>query len=164
MKDILCALLSVAFLGTCTAEAQVVPPFYGNTAQEVALQVAEEMLSMNPSIEFGAFILCDEALCWSTDFAIGGAASITGEENLRIFPKTLPEIDQTVGYLHTHPKQINKGFNSSYLVNELNKRPSFQDYLATSFFAQEGKVNQPFNLWIVGPDEVLRSYPLPQPE
>lgn len=162
MKDLLCSVATL-ILTSCTTQAVAQEPVRIEAGDEssLALSVAKEMLSRPKGLEYGAFLLCDKGTCWSSDFAYGNENSISSAENIRIYPKE--QTDLIVAYIHVHPYSTNSRHNIEYLLNEVNKTPSFQDYLAAQFFADDGAVYQDFNLWIVGPDDVLRSYPLPKP-
>lgn len=147
------ALAAVVSLAACSTAQKP-------SAERVAERVAQDFLEMGKEQEFGAFISCDETKCWSSEYAIGDESSVSGEENNRIFPFDRP--DDVVGYIHSHPRTKTGFAVYVRLVNRLNERPSSQDYFANAYYASQGDVYQDYTLWIVGPDTVLRAYPLPK--
>jgi len=164
MKSLLCGVFGT-LLSTCAAPAvaedRPTVKYEANTVPELVEIVSQAMLDKNTLNEYGAFLSCDTNKCWSSDFAYGDDRSISGEENKRIWPKYSPDL--VVGYIHVHPYTEDWHVNNEFLVNELNKMPSSTDYFSMVTFAEQGKVYQPFALWIVGPDDVTREYPLPRP-
>jgi len=133
----------------------------GKNEQIVATKLAQIINSKDDLYEYGAFISCDSLSCWSSDLAYGSTNSISTFEVNRIFPDDLP--DTVVGFIHSHPKDTSAFKDTQrVMLNELNKSPSSNDYFAMEEYASRGKVYQPFNLWIIAPDNTLRKYPLPQ--
>ena len=128
--------------------------------ETVVSMTAQDIREMNPLVEHGAYIYCnDPDDCFSSDIVTGGPVSISGDQlnTIRDFDRT----DDIVGFIHNHPMSTEGTNTFRYLLDVLNRMPSTQDYVSSTFTALEGDYKQDYTIYIIGPDAVLRSYPLP---
>lgn len=134
------ALAGTMLLASCvTLEPDITP---------VVAKAAAEINAGDPFIEYGTFLYCDEETCWYPEIIKGEAYSVD------LAPAAIQEqLGNLVGSVHSHPAQDN------ILLNEINTTPSDTDWATNYLFSL--KSDKPYVIYIIGPDDIMRPYPLP---
>lgn len=131
--------------------------------EKVARQLADEINTMNPKLEHGAFIYCAKKnKCWGSAIVTGGPASISYFQIEPIYMEDMT--DMMVGFIHSHPPETSPDSKTRFVYDSANRSPSVGDYEFAAATIQAGRKFQEYTLYIVGPDTNLYTYPLPSPK
>ena len=121
----------------------------------IVRQATSEINSLDPHKEHGTFFYCSQGDCWYPEILTGEAWSID------LGPALITEhYPFLVGSIHSHPKSTEHSPEDNALLDAINITPSPTDWGSGAAVSRDF-AELPFTVYIIGPDDVVRAYPLP---
>lgn len=168
MRRTVLAALATLFLTTCGGPA-LASDWVGDKGQiaqadSQSTTFLKRLDGKDASLEFGALMVWDKRMKavvlmpTATDYAPSSIKLLTFYETII---GTQYDLDDAIGFIHTHPKDASAIIPwESRVYDLINIAPSPGDYLAAGTIIKAGDEDMtgPFLLYIVGPDAVVRRY------
>ena len=145
----------IATLFLCTSFLLLTGCATANPQEELVVAVTADINERREDLEYGTVLFCNEGDCYHSGI-------VEGEHNTVGLP--IPdegEFRYVVGTIHSHPLSQNEDAGIAKVLNEANKSPSGQDWFGNFLHFTRPDNRGPFTIYIIGPDDVVRAYPIP---